>query len=124
MTDLETIKEKFPFITGIRTQATEYIGIVHNNDDKIISFYDYGALKSAREKQLFLSYGEIWWWESNRILPISIFMQGQMDRFRYCLKNISNKDIEILFGPVTSLNNIMTKRIKKRQIQLVRRSDY
>lgn len=124
MTDLETIKEKFPFITGIRTQATEYIGIVHNNDDKIISFYDYGALKSTGEKQLFLSYGETWWWESNRILPISIFMQGQMDRFRYCLKNISNKDIEILFGPVTSLNNIMTKRIKKRQIQLVRRSDY
>ena len=39
------------------------------------------------------------------------------------LKTILNKDVELMFGTLTSLNNIMTKRIKKRQIQLIRRPD-
>jgi hypothetical protein len=123
MINLEEIQEKFPFLSGIRCQAHEYIGIIQNSDDKIISLYDYESIKTAEEKILFLQHGETWWWESNRLLPINIFMQGQMQPFRYCLKTLVNKDVEIMFGSVTSLNNIMKKRIKKRQIQLVRRSD-
>lgn len=120
MINLDEIKEKFPFLSSIRCQSCEYIGIIQNSDDKIISFYDYASIKTTEEKILFLEHGETWWWESNRQLPISIFMQGQMIPFRYCLKTVVNKDIEIIFGPVTSLNNIIKKRIKKRQIQLIR----
>ena len=123
MINLEEIKEKFPFLSGLRCQTIEYIGIIQNSDDKIISFYDYESIRTQEEKKLFLSLGETWWWESNRLLPINIFLQGQMQDFRYCLKTVVNKDIEIMFGSVTSLNNIMRKRIKKRQIQLIRRSD-
>lgn len=123
MINLETIKEKFPFLTGLRCQNHEFIGIIQNSDDKIISFYDYESIRTAEEKAFFLEQGEIWWWESNRILPINIFLQGQMIPFRYCMKTIVNKDIEIMFGPITSLNNIMKKRIKKRQIQLIRKTD-
>lgn len=122
MTDLNEIKEKFPFLTGLRCQSHEFIGIVQNSDDKIISFYDYESIKTPEEKKLFLEYGEIWWWESNRILPINIFLQGQMAHFRYCLKTVVNKDVEIIFGSMTSLNNIMKKRIKKRQIELIRKT--
>jgi len=123
MINLETIKEKFPFLTGLRCRNHEFIGIIQNSDDKIISFYDYESIRTAEEKAFFLEQGEIWWWESNRILPINIFLQGQMIPFRYCMKTIVNKDIEIMFGPITSLNNIMKKRIKKRQIQLIRKTD-
>lgn len=123
MINLEEINEKFPFLSGLRCQTSEYIGIIQNSDDKIISFYDYESIRTAEEKKAFLSLGEIWWWESNRLLPINIFLQGQMTGFRYCLKTVVNKDIEIMFGSVTSLNNIMRKRIKKRQIQLIRKSD-
>lgn len=122
MIDLHEINEKFPFLSGIRCQTQEYIGIIQNSDDKIISFYDYESIKSPEEKVLFLELGETWWWESNRLLPINIFMQGQMQQFRYCLKTVVNKDVEIMFGSITSLNNIMKKRIKKRQIQLVRKT--
>lgn len=122
MINFDEIKDKFPFISGIRCQSHEYIGIIQNSDDKIISFYDYESIHTAEEKVIFLEHGEIWWWESNRLLPINIFLQGQMQQFRYCLKTVVNKDVEIMFGAVTSLNNIMKKRIKKRQIQLVRRS--
>lgn len=123
MINLEEIKEKFPFLSGLKCQTHEYIGIIQNSDDKIISFYDYESIKTAEEKKLFLEYGEIWWWESNRLLPINIFLQGQMIHFRYCLKTVVNKDVEIMFGTMTSLNNIMKKRIKKRQIQLIRKAD-
>ncbi len=123
MINLTEIQEKFPFLSGIRCQNQEYIGIIQNSDDKIISFYDYESIKTLEEKKLFIEQGEIWWWESNRILPINIFLSGQMSPFRYCMKTIINKDIEIMFGPVTSLNNIMKKRIKKRQIQLIRKMD-
>lgn len=123
MINLHEIKEKFPFLSGIKCQTTEYIGIVQNSDDKIMSFYDYESIRTPDEKKIFLHLGETWWWESNRILPINIFLQGQMQDFRYCLKTVVNKDIEIMFGSVTSLNNIMRKRIKKRQIQLIRKAD-
>ncbi len=122
MINLEEIQEKFPFLTGIRCQNHEFIGIIQNSDDKIISFYDYESIVSPEEKIEFLKFGEIWWWESNRLLPINIFLQGQMVPFRYCMKTIVNKDVEIMFGSVTSLNNIMKKRIKKRQIQLIRKT--
>ena len=123
MIDIEDIKEKFPFLTGIRYQGREFIGIIQNSDDKIISFYDYEDIRSSEEKILFLQNGETWWWESNRLLPINIFLQGQMIPFRYCMRTIVNKDVEIMFGSITSLNNIMKKRIKKRQIQLIRKMD-
>lgn len=123
MINLEEIKEKFPFLSGLRCQTFEYIGIIQNSDDKIISFYDYESIRTPEEKKAFLDLGETWWWESNRLLPINIFLQGQMHDFRYCLKTVVNKDIEIMFGSVTSLNNIMRKRIKKRQIQLIRKAD-
>lgn len=123
MINLEEIQLKFPFLSGLRCQTTEYIGIIQNSDEKIISFYDYESIKTPDEKRIFLEQGETWWWESNRLLPINIFLNGQMVPFRHCLKTVVNKDIEIMFGPVTSLNNIMRKRIKKRQIQLIRRMD-
>ena len=123
MINLNNITENFPFITGLRHQTQEYIGIVQNSDDKIISFYDYESIRTKEEKVLFLELGDTWWAESNRILPINIFLQGQMQPFRYCMKTIVNKDVEIMFGALTSLNNIMKKRIKKRQIQLIRRGD-
>lgn len=123
MQNLDNFKESFPFLSGIRLQSQEYIGIIQNSDDRIISFYDYQAIKTPEEKKLFLLLGETWWWESARTLPINIFLTGQMAQFRYCLKTVVNKDVEIIFGPVTSLNNIMKRRVKKRQIQLIRKDD-
>ena len=123
MINLDSITEKFPFLTGLRHQTYEYIGIIQNSDEKIISFYDFDAIRTPEEKIKFIELGEVWWWQSTRALPINIFLQGQMTPFRYCIKTMVNKDIEIMFGPVTSLNNILKKRIKKRQIQLIRKSD-
>ena len=46
-----------------------------------------------------------------------------MKQFHSCLKTFATKDVEILFGPVTTLQNLIKKRIKRRTIQLVQKVD-
>jgi len=119
--DINDIQEKFPFLSCVRAGDAEYVCIIQNTDDKVMSFYDLFSITSQEEKRLFLEFGEMWWWESNRQLPINIFLKGQMDIFRHCLRTINVKDVEVLFGPVTSLNELFKKRVKRRQIQLIKR---
>lgn len=119
--EIEQIQDKFPFLSGVRKGENEFICIIQNADDKIMSFYDFDSIVDTHERKLFLEFGEIWWWESNRQLPINIFLQGQMDSFKHCLRTINLKDVDIIFGPVTSLNDLFKKRIKRRQIQLVKK---
>lgn len=119
--DIDTIQEKFPFLSCIKLGETEYVCIIQNTDDKVMSFYDLAAIVNPEERRLFLEFGEIWWWESNRQLPINIFLRGQMEVFRYCLRTVNVKDLEVLFGPVTSLNELFKKRVKRRQIQLIKK---
>lgn len=120
MVDLE-FKEKFPFLSGLYYKDREYICIIQNSDDKIVSFYDYESIRTPQEKEIFLHFGDTWWWESNRLLPINIFIGKEMSHYRYCMRTVVRKDVEIIFGPVTSLNNLITKRIKRRQISLVKK---
>jgi hypothetical protein len=117
----ENLKENFPFISVITHVNQEYVGIIINQDSQVTSMYDYTAIKSEDEKSRFLELGEAWWWESNRQIPINIFLHREIIDFRYAIRNFSTKDVKIMFGPCTSLNDIIVKRIKRRSITLVRR---
>lgn len=119
--ELEKIQEQFPYLSCVRAAEIEFVCIIQNADDKILSFYDFNSIGDPNEKQLFLELGEIWWHESNRILPINIFLQGQMEPYKPYIRTVQIKNIDILFGPITSLNNLFQKRIKRRQIQLVKK---
>ena len=122
MTNLtEKIQDQFPFITVVKYGNHEYVGIVINQDNNITSLYDYNLLKIEEQKRQFLELGEVWWWESNRMLPINIFLRKEMEIFRYAIKNFTTKDVNILMGPVVNLHNIMLKRVKRRSIQMVRK---
>jgi len=122
MTNLtEKIQYQFPFITVVVYGNQEYVGIVINQDNNVMSFYDYNILKSEEHKRIFLELGEVWWWESNRLIPINIFLRKEMDPFIYSIKNFSSKDVTVLMGPVVNLHNIMLKRVKRRSVQLIRK---
>ena len=116
-----TLKDKFPFLSLIRKGDMEFVGIVQNQDNQVISFYDYGRIMSPQDKMKFLKLGEIWWYESNRKIPINIFIKGEFKYFRTTLVSLNSKDIEIAHGPTLRLSDIAKKRIKRRTIQLVRR---
>ena len=117
----DTLRDKFPFLSLIRKGTMEFVGIVQNQDNHVISFYDYGRLMSPQDKMRFLKYGEIWWYESNRKIPINIFIKREFKYFRTTLVSLNSKDIEIVHGPTLRLSDIAKKRIKRRTIQLVRK---
>jgi hypothetical protein len=86
------IEEKFPFFTMVISGGKEYFGIVQNHDNQVTTFYDYNTLVTPEEKKEFVSLAETWWWESNRQIPIDIFLFNEMRIFRKCLKTFNNKD--------------------------------
>jgi hypothetical protein len=118
----ENIQENFPFISVLTHVDQEYVGIVINQDAQITSFYDYSSIKTDDEKKKFLDLGEIWWWESNRQIPINIFLNKEIIEFKYIIKNFNTKDVKIVLGPCTSLNDIIVKRVKRKSITLVRKT--
>ena len=117
-----TLKDKFPFLSLIRKGDLEFVGIVQNQDSSVISFYDYGRIMSPQDKMRYLKSGETWWHESNRKIPINIFLKGEFKYFRSTLVTLNAKDIEIVHGPTVKLSDISKKRVKRRTIQLVRKT--
>jgi hypothetical protein len=118
----ENLQENFPFISVITHVNQEYVGIIINQDSQVTSVYDYTAIKTDTEKSRFLELGEVWWWESNRQIPINIFLSKEIFEFKYAIRNFSTKDVKVLLGPCTSLNDIIVKRIKRKSITLVRKA--
>ena len=117
----DTLKDKFPFLSLIQKGEMEFVGIVQNEDINVISFYDYGRIMMPQDKMKFLKCGETWWHESNRKLPINIFLKGDFRYFRSTLVTLNSKDVKILAGPTVKLSEISKKRVKRRTIQLVRK---
>ena len=115
------LQENFPFISVIVHVNHEYVGIIINQDAQVTSMYDYSMIKTDEEKQRFLELGEVWWWESNRQIPINIFLAREIIEFRYVIRNFSTKDVKLMHGPCTCLNDIIVKRIKRKSITLVRK---
>lgn len=118
----ENLQQNFPFISVINHVEHEYVGIIINQDAQVTSMYDYTAIKTDEERARFLELGEAWWWESNRQIPINIFLLKEIAEFRYAIRNFSTKDVRVLLGPCTSLNDIIVKRIKRKSITLVRKA--
>jgi hypothetical protein len=117
------LADKYPFITLCVYASTEYVGIVQNQDDVVTTIYDFGSILDLDDKRRFLELANIWWWESNRQIPINIFLKTEWDPFRSCLRTFINKDLTVLHGPVCSLGEMARKKSKRKSITLVRRLD-
>lgn len=117
----QKLSESHPFITVCSYAGQEYVGVIQNKDDSITTFYDYGSIVEQELKKLFLELGDIWWWESNRLIPINIFLRDDWSIFKPYLRTFNNKGLTILHGPATSMSEMSKKRIKRRSITLVKR---
>lgn len=118
---LKSIQEDFPFISIVTYGGKEYVGIIINQDQTVTSMYVYTDLKSDVHKKHFLDLGDVWWWESNRMLPINIFLKREMEIFRYAIMTMNSKDVRVTAGPCVNLNSLAVKRVKRKHVQLVRR---
>jgi hypothetical protein len=115
------LSENYPFITLCIYAGIEYVGIIQNRDDAITTIYDFGSIQDPKLKKMFLELANTWWWESNRSIPINIFLRGEWDQFREYLRTFSNRDLDIVHGPVCSLSDIARKKTKRKAITLVRK---
>ena len=117
----QELLDQYPFLSYLTYGGNDYLGIIQNHDDVITTIYDYSLLNTTEQKLHFLELAESWWWESNRLIPINVFLKHEWSMFRGILKTFSSKDVKIKYGPYLSLKEIAQKRSKRKAITLVRR---
>ena len=115
------LSENHPFITVCSYANQDYVGIVQNRDEMVTTIYDYGSIVDATIKEKFLELGEIWWWESNRLIPINLFLKQEWSIFKPYIRTFNNKSLVVIHGPVCSMAELSKRRSKRRSITLVKR---
>lgn len=115
------LSENHPFITVCSYANQDYVGIIQNRDDIVTTIYDYGSITDTAFKERFLELGDVWWWESNRIIPINLFLKEEWSIFKPYLRTFNNKSLNIIHGPVVSISDLNKRRSKRKSITLVKR---
>ena len=123
MTETTEFLEKFPFLTMISYLKNIYVGIIQNADASFISMYVLTPNYSEEQKLEFLACGEDWWYESNRAIPINLFLKNRFVQFKPYLRVFARKECTIMGGPMINLTEISNKRLKRRTIILVKSDD-
>jgi hypothetical protein len=121
MYSIEQMLETYPFLSYIKYTHTDFIGVVQNYDTDIVSMYAFNKLRTEDHKIRFLEQADIWWWESNRQIPINIFLKSSWDEFRYSIVTLTCKDIKEQLGHVVCISSLAERRTKRRVVQLVRK---
>lgn len=117
----QKLTETHPFISVLQYAGEDFVGIVQNRDDIVTTIYDYGAIKDAKLKVKFLELGDVWWWESNRQIPINLFLKTEWREFKPFIKTFNNKALNLLHGPIVSVSDFQKKRVKRKTITLVKK---
>ena len=118
---LKEIEKNFPYISVVAYGDHEYVGIIANQDQFVTSMFVYTNLKDEEHKKLLLDLGEVWWWESNRMIPINIFLRLEIDPIRYSMITMNTRDVKLLIGPCVNVGNLAMKRIKRKSVHLIRK---
>ena len=50
------------------------------------------------------------------MIPINIFLRGEIEPFRYAIMTMNTKDVKVSIGPCVNLNNYLVKRIKRKSV--------
>lgn len=116
---IESTRTKYEFMTFVVLKDDIVVGIVQNETPKILMVYQFDLLKTTQEKELFLQYGDAWWWGSNHSVPINLFIGDRFEPFEYCLRGYPRKPIEKLIGPTFSLTERYLRRVRKKKIEIV-----
>ena len=118
---LKNIEKDFPFISVVTYGGNEYVGIIANQDQYVTSMYVFTMLKTDQDKKRFLELGDSWRGESNRMIPINIFLRTDISPYSYALMTMNSKDVKVSIGPCVNLNALSIKRVKRKSVQLMRK---
>ena len=56
------------------------------------------------------------------VMLYETFLRQEFGKFQYALMTMNSKDVKISVGPCVNLNNLTVKRVKRKSVQLVRRT--
>ena len=115
------LTKNHPFITICSYAGQDYVGIVQNRDDVVTTIYDYGAIVDQLLREKFLELGDIWWWESNRLVPINMFLKEEWIMFKPYIRTFNNKSLTVVHGPICSILELAKRKSKRKSITLVKR---
>jgi hypothetical protein len=115
------LTQNHPFITVCSYAGQDYVGIIQNRDDIVTTIYDYGAIIDQVLRDRFLELGDVWWWESNRLVPINMFLKDDWAMFRPYLRTFNNKSLTVVHGPICSMLELAKRKSKRKSITLVKR---
>ena len=118
---LKEIEDRFPYISVVAYGGHEYVGVICNQDQYVTTMFVYTSLRNEYDKNLLIDLGEVWWWESNRMIPINIFLKQEVDPLRYSMMTMNSKDVKVVIGPCVNVNNLSVKRVKRKSVQLVKK---
>lgn len=119
---LKDIEENFPYVSVVAYGGQEYVGVIANQDQWVTTMYVYTNLKEDKDKELLLDLGEVWWWESNRMIPINIFLRQEIEQLKRCMITMNTKDVKILIGHCVNINSLSNKRVKRKSVQLIKKA--
>ena len=115
------LSKNHPFITVCAYAGQDYVGIVQNRDDIVTTIYDYGSILEQDLRDKFLELGDIWWWESNRLIPINMFLKTEWSIFKPYIRTFNNKSLTIVHGPICSMLELAKRKSKRKSITLVKK---
>lgn len=107
----ENYINNFPFLTIGEFDDEIILGIIQNIKENYIFIYVFNIIKTEFLRRKFLELGNKWWWESNRSIPINIFLNKEFDIFKNCLRIYQVKNFKILYTP--NINNSKSKKHRK-----------
>ena len=117
----KSLSENHPFITVCSYAGQDYVGIVQNRDEIVTTIYDYGSIIHQELREKFLVLGDIWWWESNRLVPINLFLKEEWVMFKPYIRTFNNKSLTVLHGPTCSMLELTKRKSKRKSVTLVKR---
>ena len=121
--EIQLLLENYPFLTLATYGSEEYLGIVQNQDSTIISMYVFDEIRTTELRKDFLEFGEQWWWETNRLIPINIIMGDKFLPFSHCLRSFNLREFNLVNGPIVCLRNIIKTKPRRKNIKLIRKVD-
>ena len=102
-----------PYLTYGRAYDEDYVGIIVVRSKNFTTMYVLNDVNEPEMKKELMMLGERWWWQSNRNVPITVFMASDLAKFEFCKRTFLSKDFEVISGPQVSIMNLPTKRIKR-----------
>lgn len=114
------VHNTYPFVTIVHHGGNTYYGIIKIKSKQYTTLYCFNNMNTI-EQETLLELANNWWWQSNRLIPISLFFREEMEDYEEYTIRFDTSSITEISGPQVSFNNFPAKRIKRRNVALKKR---